>query len=74
MHYSDQVDRANDIAERERENSLAAVRAQAGKGPVATGRCLHCDEITDDERRWCSPDCRNWWEAEADARGRNGYA
>lgn len=30
---------------------------------VATGRCLHCDEILPDEARWCVGGyCRDQWQ------------
>ena len=44
------------------EASLAdAIRHARAGGPVAvaTGRCLHCDDITGDEQRWCGPECRD---------------
>jgi len=73
MNEGDQIDRANDLADQEREARIAAVRAQAARGPVATGRCLYCDEIVADDVRWCSTECRDEWQHEAAARQRNGY-
>jgi hypothetical protein len=52
-----------DIAS-EREE-LARTFAQAVRkpvGPVATGRCLYCDEIVGDEQRWCDVECAKDWE------------
>lgn len=56
----DEIDRAD----AEIERSLAeAARTRHPAGPVPTGRCLYCDEIVGDQRRWCGPDCRDQWEA-----------
>ena len=55
---ADEVDNAQDKA----EIGLAdAIRHARAGGPVATatGRCLHCDDITGDEQRWCGPECRD---------------
>jgi len=74
MNEGDQIDQANDLADKEREARIAAVRAQAAKGPVATGRCLYCDEIVADDARWCpGTECRDAWQREAAGRQRNGY-
>lgn len=56
----DEADRANDEVER----SLAeAARLRKPTGPIATGRCLYCDDIVGDTQRWCSVECRDNWEA-----------
>lgn len=56
---SDDIDRAQNEVER----SLGeALRARKVVGPVATGRCLYCDEIVDDEQRWCDSQCRDEWQ------------
>lgn len=53
-----------DRADAEIERSLAeAAKLRRPTGPVPTGRCLYCDEILDDQRRWCGADCRDQWEA-----------
>jgi hypothetical protein len=63
---SDDIDRAQDEVER----SLGeALRQRKAEGPTATGRCLYCDEILDDTRRWCDAEHREQWEKEA-RRGR----
>ena len=72
MQEVDEIDRANDLAQRERDFALAKVRARLAEAPVPTGRCLHCDDIMDDERRWCSVSCRDEWEREQAGRARNG--
>ncbi len=57
-----------DMAQEKIDIGLAdAIRAarQPGRVIVATGRCLWCDEIVSDEARWCSPACRDTWQASA---------
>lgn len=56
----DDADRAAPEIERSEQE---AQRLRRPAGPVATGRCLHCDEILDDVRRWCDSGCRDQWEA-----------
>jgi hypothetical protein len=46
-----------------------AMRMRKAEGPAATGRCLYCDEILDDQARWCDAEHREQWEKEA-RRGR----
>lgn len=46
-----------------------SMRLRKVEGPVATGRCLYCDEILDDQARWCDAEHREQWEKEA-RRGR----
>ena len=56
---SDYIDRAQGEVER----SLGeALRARKAVGPVANGRCHFCDEILDDEMRWCDGICRDAWQ------------
>lgn len=58
----DDIDRAQNEVER----TLAeALRRRSSPGPVATGRCLYCDELVADAHRWCDTDCRGGWEREA---------
>ena len=56
---SDNFDSASDLEELDRNMAMANRRAA---GPVATGRCLHCDEIVGDAQRWCDAECRDQWE------------
>lgn len=56
----DEIDRAQDEVERSLAESL---RSRRSAGPAPTGRCLWCDEILDDVKRWCSPECRDQWDA-----------
>lgn len=63
---ADDIDRAQNEVDR----SLAeALRMKKPVGPIATGRCLHCDEIVADTHRWCGIECREGWEKES-RRGR----
>jgi hypothetical protein len=53
-----------DAAQEKIEIGLAdAIRHARAGGPVAvaTGRCLHCDDITGEAQRWCGPGCRDAW-------------
>lgn len=56
----DDADRAAPEVERSLQEAL---RARRSAGPAPTGRCLWCDEILDDVRRWCGPECRDHWQA-----------
>lgn len=55
---SDNLDIASEREELAR-NLAQALRKPAG--PVATGRCLYCDEISG-EHRWCDAHCRDAWQ------------
>lgn len=57
---SDDIDRAQCEVDRLQQE---AQRARKPEGPCATGRCLHCDEVLDDVRRWCDSYCRDQWAA-----------
>lgn len=59
---ADEVDMTTERQEREGAYLVAASRKPAG--PVATGRCLYCDDIVADEVRWCTAVCRDGWEKE----------
>lgn len=56
--WSDQVDQANDLAERER-TAMAQIRK-----PVLprTGTCHACGEDVSQEALFCDTDCRDMWE------------
>ena len=56
---SDDIDRAQREVDRLHAEAL---RVRKASGPVATGRCLYCDEILDDEQRWCDSGCRDAWQ------------
>lgn len=66
----DEVDIANDGAERE----LAAILSARRPKPVkATGACLFCGEPLPGDQRFCDAECRDGWQAEQAARARNGH-
>jgi hypothetical protein len=54
---------AVDLAQAQQE-ILDAFQIEARKpaGPEATGFCLNCGEPLPDDRRWCSPECRDDWQ------------
>lgn len=56
----DEVDRANEEAERSLSEALRKVRTV--KSPDPTGFCHWCEEPVDDWARWCSVECREDWE------------
>lgn len=56
---SDNLDIASDREEIAR-SFAQSLRKPAG--PIATGRCLWCDDVVGDEQRWCDVECRNGWE------------
>lgn len=62
----DEIDLAQ---EREFLATQNAQRMKKPEGPAPTGRCLYCDELVEDTRRWCDAECREHWEKEA-RRGR----
>lgn len=68
----DIADLGNDHIEREAEGLIAQSRQQ--EGPVATGRCIYCDEIVRDLFRWCDADCRKAWDQEVAAMRRAGQS
>lgn len=59
----DEMDHAQIKMEIDLANAIRKA-TEGRKGPIATGRCLYCDEIVDDERRWCDKDCTSAWERE----------
>lgn len=67
---ADEADRA---AQEVEVNLAEAVRLRRPPGPIANGRCYYCDEIVDEDARWCDIECREAWERERDLlRKRNG--
>lgn len=67
----DEADMAQDHIERESVGQLA--QAHKPTGPLANGRCHWCDELIDDNRRWCPDmDCRGLWERYRDRAIRSG--
>lgn len=66
--FPDDSERVTDVHDRATEVEELARRAAASQrkpaGPVATGRCLYCDEQLDDGQRWCGAHCRDEWQKE----------
>lgn len=63
----DDADMTQERIERGAPFLLAASRKP--EGPVATGRCLYCDEIVGDDQRWCDSGCRDEWMRERRLKG-----
>jgi hypothetical protein len=57
----DEIDLAQERDFLATQNSM---RMRKAEGPAATGRCLYCDEILDDTRRWCDAEHREQWQKE----------
>jgi len=55
---SDNLDIASEREELDRSIAQALRRPA---GPLATGRCLFCEEASPG-RRWCDAECRDQWE------------
>lgn len=57
----DDADLSDQRAEKEAAYLVAA--SKQPEGPIATGRCLWCDEIVADGIRWCpDSECREMWD------------
>lgn len=64
------ADEADKTTEREDITIREAIRASMKPlGPLPVGRCHYCDEIVDDEARWCNTSCRDLWSRELALRG-----
>jgi len=60
---TDIYDKATDIEMRERELSLAIVRAEASKPALKpNGHCYNCEEVLSDEVVFCDEHCRDDWQ------------
>jgi len=57
---ADEIDIANDEAERILESQLS-IRKPIG--PMFTGHCHNCEEQVEHPRRFCDADCRDDYEA-----------
>lgn len=57
----DQIDHANELAERERDNAIACA-AHAAPAAEATGHCLNCLRRLRKGLRWCNAECRDDWQ------------
>lgn len=58
---ADEADNAQEKIELGLADAIRAARSPALR-IVPTGRCLWCDEILDDEMRWCDVGCRDAWQ------------
>lgn len=59
----DDVDRANEQNELFREVVIRN-RPSVRPTPEGIGECLYCKDAVKGTRRWCSPLCRDEWEAD----------
>ena len=54
---SDNLDHATELTERYTQSAIKTFRKPVG--PQPNGRCHWCDEIVNDEARFCDPICRD---------------
>ena len=54
---ADEIDIANDDIQKRLNASLKTVNTSIETNQ--TGKCVWCEEPVVDERRWCSPQCRD---------------
>ena len=57
---ADEVDIANDVAEAMRERAIADALVKPHVTP-GIGFCINCAVLVEDDRRWCSAECRDDW-------------
>ena len=58
--HSDPLDLGADLAQRERDAGLEAIRSKV-KPIVPSEFCLYCGEKTLNGARWCNADCMQDW-------------
>lgn len=58
----DDIDRAGDLIDMVNEQLIKQARDRPLEAE-ATGECLFCGEDVKPGVRWCSPECRDDWEA-----------
>lgn len=63
----DDFERAAELEMMDRDIAIAQARRAAADGgalggAVASGACLWCEELVADGVRWCSAECRDWWD------------
>lgn len=56
---NDEADIANDYLQQMIDTAITNAHNKATIVPNTTGKCIWCEESIDDNRRWCSVDCRN---------------
>jgi len=54
---ADEIDVANDEVQKQLDATMRSVDTRVPKN--STGKCMWCSEPIKDERRWCSPECRD---------------
>ncbi|QOJ20341.1 MAG: DUF2116 family Zn-ribbon domain-containing protein [Gammaproteobacteria bacterium] len=58
----DDIDRAGELIDMMNEKLVQQARNRPPEAS-ATGECLFCGEDVKPDVRWCSPECRDDWEA-----------
>ena len=53
----DEADVANDEVQKQLDATMRSVDVKVPKNN--TGKCMWCGDSVEDERRWCSPECRD---------------
>lgn len=69
---TDDVDHANEVAERFREQARQERPKVEPLPPI--GSCYECGDDVPGDLRWCSPACRNDFEAAQEAERRRAMA
>lgn len=58
---SDEIDSANELLQKMIDAGIKKANGEINMHND-TGECIWCGEAVDDNRRWCSADCRNDYE------------
>ena len=61
----------DDASMREEVFRETALKHRKPDGPASTGRCLHCNALLSDSRRWCDGWCAEDWQFEQEAMKRH---
>lgn len=73
------LEREMDLAEQVNQARIAEVRDQARRAPQPDGLCRYCRDVVDPGLLFCPPEepglpgCRDDYEAEQQAKARNGH-
>ena len=59
---SDDIDVANDLAQHAIDVGIRNAHDKIKKPSNQTGHCIWCETPLQDDRRWCSVECRNEFE------------
>ncbi len=59
---SDDIDIANDLAQHAIDVGIRNAHDKIKKPSNQTGHCIWCETPVQDDRRWCSVECRNEFE------------